>query len=434
MSTTSYVVDYIESQLLKGVEKEQIIKSLLENKWKKEDIDIAFLELDKKLSNDEKINKKDISPEVIASPYVSNIKPSLESKFSYQPGEKLHQIKKEDSPQNMPRVLSIASDAFSLYKENFLTLVTISLISQIILGLIGYCLETSFYKNLLENGQIDKTYIIIATSIFLALIYLWINGATISSIIERSGDNQEIGITGFFLIAKSRLPSLLWISFLFIFINISISAIIASALIVLILFSEEWINLVYIISLLSIIFLATLSVIWYILAAFFLFDRNELGINALIKAREYIKGRWWAVVYRFIFSGLFFIAIFLLLFFIALLIPDNAQIKLSQINLGSNIIRIVMVFFAPLIWSYLFFIYQNLKDSKNEDIEESSDQYVNYLIFICSLGAIIIITSIIWIIISGGFSSAGFELIKGQVVKRIMNSEPIKLVKIFFDF
>jgi len=38
-----YISDYIESQLLKSVEREQIISSLLENKWGKEDIDIAFL-------------------------------------------------------------------------------------------------------------------------------------------------------------------------------------------------------------------------------------------------------------------------------------------------------------------------------------------------------------------------------------------------------
>jgi hypothetical protein len=132
----------------------------------------------------------------------------------------------------------------SLYKEKFLIFITISLVAQILLGLTKYCFETSFYKNLLGDEQI---YITIASFIFVALIHLWINGAIVSSIIESSRDSQEVGIMGFFLIAKSRLPSLLWISFLFIFINISLSAIIGSVLIVIILFSEEWINPIYII-------------------------------------------------------------------------------------------------------------------------------------------------------------------------------------------
>ena len=415
-----YISDYIESQLLKSVEREQIISSLLENKWGKEDIDIAFLELDKKLEEAEK------KEELLLKNKDNTIKPSLESKINYRQKNNFAKVKK-DTSQTISRPLNIIADAFSFYKEKFLTLITVSLITQIILGVIEYCFESSFYKNFLLTWKADEMYISIASYICLALIYLWIGGVIIASIVENNR-NEEVGVIESFMVGKTKLSSLLWLTFLFIFINISISAIIGSTLIVTTFFFSSWANIIYTISVLLEVLLFIISIIWYILANLSLFDENKLGIDALIKAREYTYGRWVGVIYRFIFSAIFPIAIFLILFCIAILIPNDIDTQIKEMNLGMIIIRAVIIFFIPLIGVYFFFLYQNLKDTQNEDSSKSSIKYIKYLASTCSLGVIIIIGTIIWINTSGKMSDnlvSSFKKNEGRIIYRIISNYKI---------
>jgi len=174
----------------------------------------------------------------------NTIKPSLESKINYRQKNNFAKVKK-DTSQTISRPLNIIADAFSFYKEKFLTLITVSLITQIILGVIEYCFESSFYKNFLLTWKADEMYISIAGYICLALIYLWIGGVIIASIVENNR-NEEVGVIESFMVGKTKLPSLLWLTFLFIFINISISAIIGSTLIVTTFFFSSWANIIWV--------------------------------------------------------------------------------------------------------------------------------------------------------------------------------------------
>lgn len=412
---SSYISDYIESQLLKGIQKEQIIDSLLENKWKKEDIEIAFLELDKKLEKANNIEEK--------ASDTSYIKPSLESRVD---NEQKNNIKKryEASHKTMSGPLNIIADAFYLYKERFTILIIVSLIIQIILGVTGYFFETSFYKSFLLDQKENQTYISMVSNGLIALIYLWLSGVVIASIAKNTHD-EEVGIIESFIIGKAKLFSLLWLTLLFIFINISISAIIVSALIVTSFFFAKWANIFYVISVTLEICLIIISVIWYILSVLILFDENKLGIGALIKAREAARGRWIGIIYRFIFSSIFFIAIFVVLFCIVIFIPEDIDVEIKEMNLGTIIIRTVMVFFVPLIASYFFFLYQNLTETKSEVNLEGSTKYIKYLAMFCSFGVIIIISTIILTNSSGAINnnlSINFNKTKEQIFYRIINN------------
>ena len=92
--------------------------------------------------------------------------------------------------------------------------------------------------------------------------------------------------------------------------------------------------------------------VWFSWAVFVLIAEDLKGMNALLKSKEYVKGKWGSVFWRLLFIyGISFILIFTLL----------------KIFLGKEISNFVIgLFLTPLVTIYLFLLYSHLKSLKGE--------------------------------------------------------------------
>lgn len=93
--------------------------------------------------------------------------------------------------------------------------------------------------------------------------------------------------------------------------------------------------------------------IWFSLASFVLIYEGKRGWLALMSSREYIKGNWWAVFWRFLFIGIIF-----WLFFYSLNILTGFGVEGS---FEKVYLYIGYVLSAPVVTIYLSLIYENLK-------------------------------------------------------------------------
>lgn len=89
--------------------------------------------------------------------------------------------------------------------------------------------------------------------------------------------------------------------------------------------------------------------IWLAFASYVFLFEKEKGMNALLKSREYVRGRWWEILWRYVFASA--LAIVLSAFFSFLRIPSTA----------ANIAFFVL---SPLFTAYYFLIYKHAKETK----------------------------------------------------------------------
>lgn len=100
--------------------------------------------------------------------------------------------------------------------------------------------------------------------------------------------------------------------------------------------------------------------IWFSLASYVLVCENKRGWTALMASREYIRGNWRSVFWRFVFVALALCLIFYLLDIISNLIgvsKDNSFF--SYLNYA---------FLTPMATIYFFLIYENLRIIKKDDL------------------------------------------------------------------
>ena len=82
------------------------------------------------------------------------------------------------------------------------------------------------------------------------------------------------------------------------------------------------------------------------------------GFNALMRSREYVKGRWWAVVGRQLYVGLIYIALAILVSILsAILSGGNKEVM----NSTEKMLNVITLPLTPLIMTYMYFMYKNLK-------------------------------------------------------------------------
>jgi hypothetical protein len=94
------------------------------------------------------------------------------------------------------------------------------------------------------------------------------------------------------------------------------------------------------------------------LAAIVLIAEDLKGMNALLKSRAYVKGRWGEVFARFFSIGVLSLIVSLVLIFIFYVL---------KIPFGAEISRLLIGFFlTPLIVTYSFLVYSNIKTVQGE--------------------------------------------------------------------
>jgi hypothetical protein len=134
--------------------------------------------------------------------------------------------------------------------------------------------------------------------------------------------------------------------------------------------------------------------IFFSFAAFVFLFENEKGMNALLKSREYVRGKWWGVLFRlWAMAGLFVLLSWAFSFlsqgFQAAKAPDAIQAVLAFIE------QIVMFILAPLQTVFAYKTFINLKTVKQDMVFTPSRQTKTAVIVTGILGGLVLVAAIV---------------------------------------
>lgn len=99
--------------------------------------------------------------------------------------------------------------------------------------------------------------------------------------------------------------------------------------------------------------------IWFSFAPFILISEDKKGWKSLLSSKEYVRGNWWSIFWRFIFIGIL-VWLILYLFVIISSFINTGEVDKICLYIGYMLL-------APIINIYSFLIYDNLKSIKNAD-------------------------------------------------------------------
>lgn len=137
--------------------------------------------------------------------------------------------------------------------------------------------------------------------------------------------------------------------------------------------------------------------VWIGLAIYVFILEDVRGMNALIKSKEYVKGRWWPVFGRFVSVGF--------LFFVAQNIIDVIAKKGGFLVGGTFFVMsiVLSLLTTPFITIYAYLIYRNLKRLRGpfEFVPNKNDRTMFWILAILTPIALI---ALIILVISVGMS------------------------------
>ncbi len=266
----------------------------------------------------------------------------------------------QQTQASLPGATAILGQAWSLYKQRVDTFFGIMIIPMLVLisllavlavgGFIGLGL---LYSKFVAGGI--GLLIVLATVFFIAIFISQAWGQT--ALLYAIKDSQEgIGVRESYRRGWHKIFSYWWVSLLAGFITVG--------------------------GFLLLVVPGIIFAVWFSLAMFILIAEDLKGMNALLKSREYVKGKWGSIFWRFFFIGAlsFIISLVSILIFSFLKVPFGAQISNFFIGL----------FWTPLVMTYSFLVYRNLKAVKGEVAFAPTGGKKAAFIFIGILGILVI--------------------------------------------
>lgn len=134
--------------------------------------------------------------------------------------------------------------------------------------------------------------------------------------------------------------------------------------------------------------------VWFSFATVIFVVENERGMNALLKSKAYVQGRWGYTFWRQLVVGVIYVIISLLISGLVGLLAwlgGSVAGPAGQSIMGglSTIIQnVISIFIAPFIPIYIYLLYQNLRSLKGE-VNVTSARRAPYII-VAVLGLLII--------------------------------------------
>lgn len=313
------IVDYIKGQIAKGSSKEEIKSALASSGWQMVDIEEAF---------------KYTQSGIPVAPMFSNVQSSGQTEQQYS--------------QNSAFLASptdLLKEAWGFFKARFsifagITLIPIAVMIVLIIAMffllgvagfldglfgsrVGVSPDLSLFPNILV--------IVTLALLFLAIMILqiWSQSALLFAIKDGA---ENIGVKESYRRGWHKIGSIFWIGLL--------SGIIVMG------------------GYLLFVIPGIIFAVWFSLAVYIVIAEGSGGMNAILKSKEYVKGYWWEVLWRFIFIGLVVFGINIVAMIASAIIPI--------------IPNLLMIFITPLTVIYSFLVYKNLKAIKGEVKSEFS--------------------------------------------------------------
>lgn len=292
------LLDFIKQQLQQGTGKEQIKSSLAANGWKPQDIDEAF--------------------SFLANP-ANQSSPAPSAQIASLPG-----------------AAAILAEAWAIYKQRLGTFLGVMIIPTLVTIVFtvafagGGLLSFSLFSSTFTLGRIALFFLLlILIYVVIFITQIWGQTALLYAVKD---SHEKIGVVESYRRGWHKIFSYWWIGLL-------------SALIIL--------GGFFLLFVPGIIF-----AIWFSTAAFVLIAEDLRGMNALLKSKEYVKGNWDGVFWRFFFMAIIGLLLYLVPFFV---------FASLDIPLASAISRwVVGLFLTPLAMTYSFLVYSHLRALKGD--------------------------------------------------------------------
>lgn len=221
---------------------------------------------------------------------------------------------------SLPGAKQILMESWSIYKRRFRTLIGIQLLPVLILLLIPI------------SGIFIDHYPLLIRGLYFTMfsfVGLWTMASSIYAI---SNSQNQIGVIAAYRVCLSKTPYLLWVNLV--------------------------IALITLVGFILFIIPGIIFSVWFIFAGFVLISEDLKGLNAILKSRYYVRGRWTGVFWRLLFIMTLTSYPSLQLWFVL------GSLNTSFHNQISTVVN--LLFLYPFANVYLFLIYRDLKALKNE--------------------------------------------------------------------
>ena len=140
--------------------------------------------------------------------------------------------------------------------------------------------------------------------------------------------------------------------------------------------------------------------LWFSFTPFVYIEEGVKGFDALLKSREYIRGRFWSLAGRNI--AIFLIYIILE---VVLSILGNALKSPAATGILSGIVNLAV---SPFLLAYTYTMYKDFKQAKGDFVFNPTAGYRFAYLWSGILGLIIMIASTVWVTSSYALSKANY--------------------------
>lgn len=238
----------------------------------------------------------------------------------------------------LPNATILLKQSWKIYKKRFLVFLGIVIVPLFIPSLLVSVLfpflmiKTAQFGaesfKALSFGALAIIFLLILVS---AILHLWSQSALLCVIKDRE---ENIGVKESFRQGWNKIVSLFWVYLL----------------------SE----FVIVVGLFLFFVPGLIFLIWFIFAPIVLIVENKKGFSALLASKEYVKGNWSGVFWRFL--------IFLVLVWVVLLAMSSILDFIGVGNINKINLYACYILFTPFSLIYLFLIYENLKKIKTDKL------------------------------------------------------------------
>ena len=298
------VTSYITTERARGVRDEDIRTALLASGWKEEDVSLA-----------------------LAAPLAASAAP-LHGGAATGGG-------------SLPGAVSLLKQAWDIYRVRFATLIGITFIpvllwaavfAVILGGALGLAVFSTFVS--MSGGPLGFLLpILLALTVLLAIIVIqfWSHVAVLIAIRDHG---ENLAITEAYRRGWKKIGAYAWVSLL--------------------------VGVIVLGGLMLFFVPGVIFIVWFYTAVFVLIAEDVRGMDALLRARAYVKGRWWGVLWRLIFICIVTIAV--------TYIPP-AIVSGLGIPYADQALQVLLgLVMGPLTTIYGFMLYRALSESAQTPI------------------------------------------------------------------
>lgn len=310
------LLDYIKEQLAAGVAKEEIKKAVASQGWSEVDATKAFAD-----TEGQQVSAS-VTPPVSSVPTVSQ--PSTTS-------------------EKLKNASTLLYEAWAHYKIRWSVFIRIQLIAfvavvvpAVLVVVVGILLTPLPLSGLLFGLLLFGLMVGVFTVVIWSILAFYF---------AIKDEGEQIGAKEAFRRSKSKLFPFMWVSFI-----------------------SSWVVLggFFLLLIPGILF-----AVWFSLALWVLLQENERGMNALLKSKEYVRGRFWGVTWRIVFLQLIYLLFWAVTNFAPFLVFWLIGMPSPAIDIAANVISTIFSLIFYVVWTpvsvfYVYLLYQDAKRVRGE--------------------------------------------------------------------